>query len=57
MTSAIEIDQAARAIRETVANRSGKSQRTWESLPERLKADYRAEAAAALAAAEAVRRE
>jgi hypothetical protein len=57
LASSVEIEAAARAIRDRVANRAGKSQRAWESLPERLKADYREEATAALNAAAAVRHE
>lgn len=44
------IEAAAQAIREQATNRSGRGQ-PWNSLPEALKASYRAEALVALDAA------
>lgn len=45
-----QIEVAAKAIREVVANRSGKGCK-WEALPRKVKESYRAEAQAALSAA------
>lgn len=48
-----QIEAAAQAIRAEFADRAGRG-RPWSALPEHLKSQYRAEAAAALAAAGAL---
>ncbi len=50
MATPEQIEAAARAIRDVVANRSGRG-RKWDALPDRVRDEYRAEAKAALAAA------
>jgi hypothetical protein len=45
-----QIEAAAMAIREVVADRAGRG-RDWRALNDRVKAEYRAEAEAALLAA------
>lgn len=42
-----QVERAAAALRQVVANRSGRG-RPWESLPPHIKAQYRAEALAVL---------
>jgi len=49
MTQTEMIERAAEALRTVVANRIGRG-RAWEDLQERLRQEYRAEAAAALRA-------